>query len=140
MVPTSVILFWRSCFASAADVKKLSVVMLEPLYQRGSESFITTCFPSASTLSSSRPRYGIIWKQYFESTSARIQNFMPNLSGFKGRYCVNGFCGEQLLVGCHLGTRTVATLAVLVEMIEYSRYHCKLSIWRFCRRWSWKSK
>ena len=89
MVPTSVVLFWRSCFASAADVKKLSVVMLLPLYQRDSESFITTCVPSTSTLSSSRPIYGIIWKQYFESTSARIQNFMPNL-GFEGRYCVNG--------------------------------------------------
>ena len=49
---------------------------------------------------------------------------MLNLSGFEGRTA--GFCGVQLLVNCHLGTHTVATLTVLFETIEYGRYHCKL--------------
>ena len=98
-VPTTIVARASNFSAKATLVKKLSVVMLYRLDFTGETSHSTTSWAKGTPclLSfSCAPKYGRRLTTYLLSTSTKIQNFIPNLSGLFGMYTMNG---QQFFIG-----------------------------------------
>ena len=89
---------------------------------------MTTRVPRLSTLVLFFPRYGAMFRQYLDWTSASTQNFMPNLSGLFGINCVNG---QRALVGKSCSSMSMTLLKRTLfgsspQIYSWAKKSCKI--------------